>query len=70
MTQRAEGTVVESENEIERLEAELEDLAAEMQDEVDRIAADSEALAAQVETVEIRPTRSQVEVLKLHLVWR
>lgn len=70
MRQRAEGSVVESENEIERLTAELEDLAREMQDEVDRIAAESEALAEQVETVEIRPTRSQVEVVKLRLVWR
>ena len=70
MRQRAEGSVTESENEIERLTAELEDLAEEMQDEIDRIAAASEALAAQVETVEIRPTRSQIEVAGLRLVWR
>jgi hypothetical protein len=40
------------------------------QDEVDRIVAESGALAARVETVDIRLTRSQVDVVKLRLVWR
>ena len=70
MTQRAEGSVVESENEIERLAVELDDLADEMQEEIDRIAAESEEAADRLETVEIRPYKTRITVRSVRLVWR
>jgi hypothetical protein len=70
MRQRAEGAVVESENEIERLTAELEELAVEMQDEIDRIALESETLADRVETVELRPPKTRIDVRSVLVVWR
>jgi hypothetical protein len=69
MRQRAEGAVVESEHEIERLEDQIDDLAEEMRAEVDRIAEESERRAEAVEQVEVRPTRAQVEVRRVTLVW-
>jgi hypothetical protein len=70
MRQRAESSVVESEREIERLSDDLEDLADELQAEVDRVAAESEDRAAAIEEVAVRPTKAQVEVLEMMLVWR
>ena len=69
MRQRAEGAVVESEHEIERLEEQLEDLAVEMQAEIDRIAVESQARAETVAEVAVRPTRAQVEFRGAVLVW-
>ena len=69
MSQRAAGAVDESERDIERLETELSSLGEEMQAEVDRIAEESEALAARLEEVAIRPTRGDVAVRRVELVW-
>jgi hypothetical protein len=69
MRQSAEASIVESENEIDRLTDELERLAEEMQEEIDRIAAESEAVAEKVESVSVRPTRGNIEVQRVELVW-
>jgi len=69
MTEKARFSVVESEREIERLEAELEDLASEMEEEIERIAAESETKAEQIEELEIRPTRTNVTVRSVELLW-
>ncbi len=69
MRQRAEGAVVESEHEIERIEQQLEDLAEEMQAEIERIADASEEKASRVEEVAVRPTRTRIEVRRVTLLW-
>jgi hypothetical protein len=69
MRQTAQGSVAESEREIERLGGEIEDLARELDAEVGRVAAASEALAEAVEEVPIRPKRSDLQVLSVELVW-
>jgi hypothetical protein len=69
MRQRAAGSVIESEREIERIEAELEELAGELQEEIDNIAAASEIKAAEIEQIAVRPKRADVVVRELTLVW-
>ena len=69
MSQRAETNVEESVSEIERLEAELAELAEEMQAEVDGIAAASERTAMAIEEESIRPKRSDIVRGALLLVW-
>ena len=69
MRQTAEGSVTESINEIERLEAELEDLAREMEDELDRMIEQTEEIAAKVEGVIVRPVQRDVGIDDLWLVW-
>jgi hypothetical protein len=69
MRQTAEGAVLESENEIERLEAEIEALAGELQDEIDRIAAASEEKAEAIDEKPFRPRKADIAVLDLWLVW-
>jgi hypothetical protein len=61
--------VVESENEIERLEAEIEILAEDLQDEIDRIAAESEEKAERIEEKAIKAKKADIAVLDLWLVW-
>ncbi|MCK5376826.1 MAG: hypothetical protein KAJ97_07080 [Acidobacteria bacterium] len=70
MRQTAEGAVTESEHEIKRLEAELEDLADELQEEVDRIAAESEERAEKIEVVAVKAKKTDIEVVDLRLLWR
>ncbi len=70
MRQSAEGSVTESEREVERLELELGDLAAELQTEIDRIAAASEQAAERIEEKPFKPKQSDVVVLDLALVWQ
>jgi hypothetical protein len=70
MRQTAEGSVIESENEIERLTKEIEDLAGELEDEVERIAAASEELAERIEEKAITAKKTDIAVLDLWLVWR
>jgi len=69
MRQTAQGSVQESEREIERMEREIQDLADELDAEVGRVTAVSEALADALEEVPIRPKRTDVQVLTLELVW-
>jgi hypothetical protein len=69
MRQTAESAVVESENEIDRLEAEIEDLAEDLQDEIDRIAAESEEEAEGIEKKAIKAKKADIAVLDLRLVW-
>jgi hypothetical protein len=69
MRQTAKASVIESEHEIERLEAEIQGLAHELQDEIDRIAAESEERAEQIEEKAIRAKRSDIAVLDLWLLW-
>ncbi len=69
MRRRAEAAVEESLSEIQRLEAELEDLEEEMVEEIGRIAAQSEAKAERLEEVPVRPRRADVVVERLALVW-
>jgi hypothetical protein len=70
MRQTAEGSVIESENEIERLTAEIEDLAGELEDEVERIAAASEELAERIEEKAFTARKTDIEVRDLWVVWR
>jgi len=70
MRQTAEGSVVESENEIERLTAEIEALGEELEDEIERIATESEELAERIEEKAFTAKKSDVSVLDLWLVWR
>jgi hypothetical protein len=69
MRQTAEAAVEESVNEIERLEAELDDLAADLQDEIDRIAAESQEQATQIEEKAVKAKMADISVLDLWLVW-
>jgi hypothetical protein len=69
MRQTAEAAVIESENEIERLGAELESLAEEMRDEIDRIAVESELKAGQIEEKAFQAKKADIEVRDLWLVW-
>jgi hypothetical protein len=69
MRQTAESAVVESENEIERLEAEIGVLAEDLQDEIDRIAAESEEKAERIEEKAIKAKKADIAVLDLWLVW-
>jgi len=69
MRQTAEASVIESENEIERLVLELENLAEELQDEIDRIALESEEKAEQIEEKAIKAKKADIEVRDLWLVW-
>lgn len=69
MRQTAEAAVVESVNEIERLEIEIESLADELQDEIDRIALESEEKAEQIEEKAIKAKKADIEVRDLWLVW-
>jgi hypothetical protein len=69
MRQTAEAAVTESENEIQRLEAEIDDLATELQDEIDRIAAESEEKAEQIVEKPVKAKKADVNVLDLWLVW-
>ena len=69
MRQTAESAVVESENEIDRLEAEIESLAEDLQDEIDRIAAESEEKAEGIEKKAIKAKKADIAVLDLRLVW-
>ncbi len=70
MRQTAEGSVLESENEIARLTAEIEDLAEELEDEIERIAAESEELAERIEERAVTAKKSDIAVRDLWLVWR
>jgi hypothetical protein len=70
MRQTAEGSVVESEREIERLTAEIEGLAEELEGEIERIAAESEALAGRIEEQAFTAKKTDISVLDLWLVWR
>ncbi len=70
MRQTAEGSVVESEREIERLTAEIEGLAEELEDEIERIAAESEELAGRIEEQAFTAKKTDISVLDLWLVWR
>jgi len=69
MRRAARASVVESENEIERLTDQLEELADEMTDEIEAIAAASEELAENVEEVAVRPRKADVAVHSVELVW-
>jgi hypothetical protein len=69
MRQTAEGSVVESEREIDRLQLELEELAEELQEEVDRIAEESMREAEAVEMIPVRPLQRDVEVIEVLLLW-
>jgi len=69
MRQTAKASVVESENEIERLEAEIVALGDELQDEIDRIAAESEEKAEQIEQNAVKAKKSDIAVLDLWLLW-
>ena len=69
MRQTAEAAVVESENEIERLEAEIEDIADELEDEIERIAAESEEKAEQIEERPVKARKADIVVLDLQLLW-
>ncbi len=70
MRQTAEGSVSESENEIERLTAEIEGLAEELEAEIERIATESEELAERIEEKAFMAKKSDVSVRDLWLVWR
>ena len=69
MRQTAESAVLESENEIERLEVEIEGFANELQDEIDRIAAESVETAEQIEAKAVKAKKADIEVRDLWLVW-
>ena len=69
MRQRAEGSVIESEHEIERIERELEELAAEMQEEIDAIAEASDLMAEQVEDVGVRAKQADIDPSRIRLLW-
>ena len=70
MRQTAEGLVLESENEIERLEDEIQALAEELETEIDRIAEESEETAERIEEKAITAKKTDVVVHDLWLVWR
>ncbi len=70
MRQTAEGSVVESENEIERLTAEIADLAEEIEDEIQRIAAESEELAERIDEKAFTAKKTDIAIRDLWLVWR
>jgi len=69
MRQTAEAAVTESVHEIQRLEAEMDDLASELQDEIDRIAAESEEKAEKIEEKLVKAKKADVDVLDLWLMW-
>jgi hypothetical protein len=69
MRQTAEASVTESENEIERLELEIDGLAEEMQDEIDAIAVESEEKAEQIEEKAVKAKKADITVIDLTLVW-
>jgi hypothetical protein len=69
MRQSAEAAVTESENEIQRLEAEIDELATELHDEIDRIAAESEEKAEQIVEKPVKAKKADVHILELRLVW-
>ena len=69
MRQGSQASVVESENEIERLEAEIEDLADDLQEELERMEAASEEKAEQIEEKAVKAKKADVEVLELFLYW-
>ncbi len=69
MSSKASAAVDESELEIERIERELISLADEMQAEIDRIADASEAKALAIEDALIRPTKTNIAVEEIYVVW-
>lgn len=69
MRQKAEASVLESENEIERLEEQLEELADDMNGEIEDIAAASEEIANTIEEVAVRAKQADVTIKEISLVW-
>ena len=69
MSSKASAAVDESELEIERIERELVSLADEMQAEIDRIAEASEVKALAIEEASIRPTKTNISVEEIFVVW-
>ncbi len=59
----------QSEQDVARIEEELETLTQELRTEVDRIAAASEERARAIEEVVLRPRRSDIAVLEVELAW-
>jgi len=71
MRQRAEGAVIESEHEIQRIEKELEELTnSGLQQELKAITKSSEEKAKQVEEVKVRPRQNEITPGKILLYWR
>ncbi len=69
MSSRASAGVEESELEIARIEKDLEGLADEMQAEIDRIAEASEVKALAIEETSLRPTKTNISVEEIYVVW-
>jgi len=70
MRRRAEGAVIESEHEIERIEQELEELSLDMQEEIESIAEASDLLAEKVEEIHVRARQTEISVSVPVLYWR
>jgi len=69
LRQVAEGSVIESEKEIDRIKNELEELAEEMQEEIESIAEASDSMAEQVEEVAVRAKQANINPSQIHLFW-
>ncbi len=69
LTTTAKADIVESEEEIERLQAEIEEMREEMQEEAEVIADKWTAALDEIETYAVRPRRSDVDVQVVALSW-
>jgi hypothetical protein len=70
MSARARAAVEESENEIVRLEEELESLAEDMEDELTALDEAAQEIADSIETVAVRPYQKDIVIRDLALYWR
>jgi hypothetical protein len=69
MTQTAKSRIDRSEDEIKRLEEEMKDLEQSVKDEAEDIAARWEDAQEGIETVELKPRRTDVEIKAVVPVW-
>jgi len=69
MTAKAKMDIKESEEEIARLEKEIATLEAELKEEAEAIAAKWEEMLDDVETYEVKPRRTDVDVTAALLAW-
>ena len=69
MTAKAKLDVEESEEEIKRLQKEIADLQAELKREADDIAEQWDAMLEDIDTYEVKPRRTDVDVMMTSVVW-
>jgi HAMP domain-containing protein len=69
LTTKARADIVESEEEIERLKAEIEEMRREMEQDAEAIADQWADAAHEVETYAVKPRRSDVKVQLVSVAW-